>query len=88
MVVKHHPGWNVNCWHMTRNAAGFRRNRTDRGLGVVSAVTLQAATLEQIPLARSGTIDEVVHAVMFLCSPGCGYVTGQVLHVNGGLLMP
>ena len=44
--------------------------------------------LEQIPLARFGTIDEVVHAVMFLCSPGCAYVTGQVIHVNGGLLMP
>jgi 3-oxoacyl-[acyl-carrier protein] reductase len=48
----------------------------------------KARLLEQIPLARSGTIDEVVHAVMFLCSPGCGYVTGQVLHVNGGLFMP
>jgi 3-oxoacyl-[acyl-carrier protein] reductase len=44
--------------------------------------------LETIPLARFGTIDEVVHAVMFLCSPACGYVTGQVIHVNGGLLMP
>ena len=44
--------------------------------------------LEQIPLARCGTIDDVVHAVMFLCSPGCGYVTGQIIHVNGGLLMP
>ena len=44
--------------------------------------------LAEIPLARFGTIDEVVHAVMFLCSPACGYVTGQVIHVNGGLLMP
>lgn len=44
--------------------------------------------LEQIPLARLGTIDEVVHVVTFLCSPNCGYVTGQVIHVNGGLLMP
>ena len=44
--------------------------------------------LEMVPLARTGTIDEVVHAVMFLCSPGCGYVTGQVIHVNGGLFMP
>jgi len=51
-------------------------------------VEAMARLLEQIPLARSGTIDDVVHAVMFLCSPGCGYVTGQVLHVNGGLLMP
>jgi len=44
--------------------------------------------LDQIPLARFGTIDEVVHVVAFLCSPACGYVTGQVIHVNGGLFMP
>jgi 3-oxoacyl-[acyl-carrier protein] reductase len=47
-----------------------------------------ARLLEQVPLARCGTIEEVVHAVMFLCSPACGYVTGQVIHVNGGMLMP
>jgi 3-oxoacyl-[acyl-carrier protein] reductase len=46
-----------------------------------------ARLLEQIPLARPGTIDDVVQAVRYLCSPGSGYVTGQVLHVNGGLLM-
>jgi 3-oxoacyl-[acyl-carrier protein] reductase len=44
--------------------------------------------LDGIPLGRAGTIDEVVHTVMFLCSPACDYVTGQVIHVNGGLLMP
>ena len=43
---------------------------------------------EQIPLARLGTIDDVVNAVLFLCSPASGYVTGQVIHVNGGMLMP
>ena len=47
-----------------------------------------ARLLDQVPLARVGTIDDVVHAVMFLCSPACGYVTGQVIHVNGGLWMP
>ena len=47
-----------------------------------------ARLLEQVPLARFGTVDDVVHAVLFLCSPACGYVTGQVIHVNGGLLMP
>ena len=47
-----------------------------------------ARLLEQIPLARFGTIEDVVHAVTFLCSPSCGYITGQVIHVNGGLLMP
>jgi 3-oxoacyl-[acyl-carrier protein] reductase len=44
--------------------------------------------LDQIPLGRFGSIDDVVHAVMFLSSPACGYVTGQVIHVNGGIFMP
>jgi len=47
-----------------------------------------ARFVEQIPLARFGSIEDVVQAVMFLCSPACGYITGQVIHVNGGLLMP
>jgi len=44
--------------------------------------------LNQIPLAKFGAIDDVVNAVTFLCAPASGYVTGQVIHVNGGLHMP
>ena len=44
--------------------------------------------LEQIPLGRVGSVDDVVNAVVFLCSPMSGYITGQVIHVNGGILMP
>ncbi len=40
-----------------------------------------------IPMARFGTIDDVANAVMFLASPGSGYITGQVVHVNGGMYM-
>lgn len=40
--------------------------------------------LAQIPLGRLGQIEDVVGAVLFLCSPEARYVTGQVLHVNGG----
>jgi 3-oxoacyl-[acyl-carrier protein] reductase len=40
-----------------------------------------------IPLGRLGAIDDVVNAVTFLCSPRSGYVTGQVIHVNGGFAM-
>ena len=39
-----------------------------------------------IPLARLGTPDDVAAAVAFLASPAAGYITGQVLHVNGGLV--
>ncbi len=43
--------------------------------------------LEQIPLGRIGRSDEVADAVAFLAGPEAGYITGQVLRVNGGLLM-
>ena len=47
----------------------------------------KAALLQQIPLGRLGTPDEVAHAVAFLASPGAGYITGTEMHVNGGMYM-
>jgi 3-oxoacyl-[acyl-carrier protein] reductase len=41
----------------------------------------------QIPLGRLGTAEDVAHAVAFLCSEDAGYVTGQVLPVDGGMVM-
>jgi len=43
--------------------------------------------LERIPLGRMGTDREVAVAVRFLASDEAGYITGQVLHINGGLYM-
>lgn len=45
------------------------------------------ALFSQIPLGHPGGVDDVVHAVLFLCSAGARYITGQVIHVNGGFLM-
>ncbi len=47
----------------------------------------RAKLLEQIPLARIGNADDVAHAVSFLAGPEAAYITGQVLRVNGGLLV-
>ena len=40
-----------------------------------------------IPLARFGTVDDVTNAVLYFASPSSGYITGQVIHVNGGMYM-
>jgi len=45
------------------------------------------AMLAAIPLARAGSPEDVAHAVGYLCAPEAGYVTGQVIGVNGGLYM-
>jgi 3-oxoacyl-[acyl-carrier protein] reductase len=47
----------------------------------------KAALLAQIPLGRLGQADEIANAVVFLASPGAGYITGTELHVNGGMYM-
>jgi len=44
--------------------------------------------LAGIPLARLGNAEEIAHAVAFLASAGAGYITGETLHVNGGMFMP
>lgn len=47
----------------------------------------QQALMAQIPLGHLGKPADVAHAVAFLASPQAGYVTGQELHVNGGMYM-
>ncbi len=46
---------------------------------------VREAYVAQIPLKRAGTAREVAEVVRFLASEGAGYITGQVIHVNGGL---
>jgi 3-oxoacyl-[acyl-carrier protein] reductase len=41
----------------------------------------------QIPLARFGSPEDVAAAVRFLASDDAGYITGQTLHVDGGMVM-
>ncbi len=45
------------------------------------------ALLQNIPMGRLGSVDDIASAVLFLVSPQAGYITGQVLSVNGGMYM-
>jgi NAD(P)-dependent dehydrogenase (short-subunit alcohol dehydrogenase family) len=48
----------------------------------------EASRAALIPMGRIGEVADVVDPVMFLLSDASRYITGQVLHVNGGMLMP
>ena len=43
--------------------------------------------LNQVPLGRLGTPQDIAEAVRFLVSEEAAYITGQIIHVNGGMLM-
>jgi len=64
-------------------APGFIDTAMTQGLPADVKETLQ----KQIPLGRLGQPSDVAEAVSFLASDAAGYITGHVLHVNGGMLM-
>lgn len=72
--------------HITVNAVapGFIDTDMTRALDDGQRSTL----LAQIPMARLGAPEDVAAAVAFLCSPQAAYITGETLHVNGGMYMP
>ncbi len=65
-------------------APGFIDTDMTRGLSDEQ----KAALLTQIPMARLGKPEDVAAAVLFLVSPQASYITGDTLHVNGGMYMP
>lgn len=62
-------------------APGAADTAMTRGFGPTRVAALEA----RIPLGRIGTTEEVAGAILFLASPLASYVTGEVLHVSGGL---
>ncbi|MDQ1309032.1 MAG: 3-oxoacyl-[acyl-carrier-protein] reductase [Pseudomonadota bacterium] len=64
-------------------APGFIVTDMTDALGEAARATL----LGQVPLGRLGAPEDIAHAVAFLASPQAGYITGETLHVNGGMYM-
>jgi 3-oxoacyl-[acyl-carrier protein] reductase len=56
----------------------------DTAMAAAIAAPVRASMAQSIPLGRLGTPEEVAGAVLFLCSPLAGYITGHTLAVNGG----
>jgi 3-oxoacyl-[acyl-carrier protein] reductase len=71
-------GVTVNCV-----APGFIETAMTDGLGDDQKARLLGA----IPAGRMGTADEIASAIVYLASDEARYVTGQTLHVNGGMAM-
>ena len=47
----------------------------------------RAQLVKEIPLGRMGEAEDIASTVLFLASPAAGYISGQILHVNGGMYM-
>jgi len=43
--------------------------------------------LATIPLGRAGTSEEIASTVLFLCTPYAGFITGEIVNVNGGAVL-
>lgn len=59
----------------------------DTAMTAVLSAEVKENLMKQIPLARLGSPSDIANAVVFLASDRASYMTGQVLHVNGGMYM-
>ena len=71
-------GITVNCV-----APGF----IDTDMTAELSEEITSKMLARIPIGRLGNVKEIAATVAFLASPGAAYITGETIHVNGGMLM-
>ena len=71
-------GITVNCI-----APGF----IDTDMTAELPEALKAKMIERVPVGRLGSVKEIAATVAFLASPHAAYITGETIHVNGGMLM-
>jgi 3-oxoacyl-[acyl-carrier protein] reductase len=72
-------------WNILVNAVAPGLIETDMAAAIPPEA--REAFMQQVPLKRIGTAKDVAEVVRFLAGEGGGYITGQVIHVNGGLYM-
>ena len=72
-------------WNILVNAVAPGLVETDMAATIPAEA--REALLQQVPLKRIGTAREIAEVVRFLAGDGATYLTGQVIHVNGGLYM-
>ncbi len=82
------PRLRVNCVAPSAVDTAFLRGGTGRSDEAGAPRIDPAAYGAAIPLGRIATADDVVGPILFLLSGAAAYITGQVLHVNGGAFMP
>lgn len=87
LAMENAPWLRVNAVAPSAVDTAFLRGGTGRSQ--TNALPMDLAEYERaVPLGRIAVAEDIVGPILFLLGPASGYVTGQVLHVNGGLFMP
>lgn len=88
LAIENAPDLRVNCVAPSAVDTAFLRGGTGRSDENDGPPLDLEAYARAIPLARIARSEDVTGPILFLLSPASSYMTGQVLHVNGGTFMP